>query len=183
MIDETRARAIATAILGRPSDDRKWPWNLIAFPEGWLIDETSHLPGDYAGALGQVVEKDTGRIRIFPSYVPTYRILTNYQTLAGEGYTEGTVIDADKARTIAFTLLGRPETDPDRPWRLREFREGWIIDENGHLGADFVGSLGRVIEKSSGRILSFPSRIPTDRIIGEYDAVVGTAKVVAPPRR
>jgi len=93
------------------------------------------------------------------------------------------VIDADKARTIASALLGRPENDPDGPWRLREFREGWIINENGYRGDTFVGSLGRVIERASGRILSFPSRIPTDRIMNEYDAIVGTAKVVAPPRR
>lgn len=93
------------------------------------------------------------------------------------------MIDTERAREIAIALLGRPSSDPTRPWSLIEFREGWIINENGHLGDDFVGSLGRVIERSSGRILSFPSRIPTDRIMNEYDAVVGKAKVVAAPRR
>lgn len=93
------------------------------------------------------------------------------------------MIDTNRAREIAVVLLGRPSSDPTRPWSLIEFREGWIINENGHLGDAFVGSLGRVIEKESGRVVSFPSRIPTDRIIGEYDAVVGTAKVVAPPQR
>jgi len=57
---------------------------------------------------------------------------------------------------------------------------GWIINENGHLGDAFVGSLGRVIEKGSGRVMRFPSRIPTDRIINEYD-VVDKARTVPFP--
>jgi hypothetical protein len=91
------------------------------------------------------------------------------------------MIDTETAREIAVAFLGRPSSDPTRPWSLIEFREGWIINETGYLGDDFVGSLGHVIEKEEGRVLRFPTRVPTDRIMTEYDSVVGTARVVSPP--
>ena len=91
------------------------------------------------------------------------------------------MIDTERAREIAVALLGRPSSDPTRPWSLIEFREGWIINENGYLGDNFVGSLGRVIEKESGRVVRFPSRIPTDRIMNEYEAVAAMAKTVPAP--
>ncbi|WP_256804639.1 hypothetical protein [Frankia sp. ACN10a] len=89
------------------------------------------------------------------------------------------MIDTTTARKIAVQLLGRPSNDPTRPWNLIEFPQGWIINETGYLGDDFVGSLGHVIEKEDGRVLRFPTRIPTGRIMTEYDAVVRTARVVS----
>ena len=71
MIDEQRARDIAVKMLGRPADDPQQPWSLREFAQGWLIDTTAHLTEEYAGALAQVIEKNTGRVMCFPSFVPT----------------------------------------------------------------------------------------------------------------
>ncbi|ABD11165.1 hypothetical protein ThrDRAFT_03162 [Frankia casuarinae] len=90
------------------------------------------------------------------------------------------MIDTERAREIAVAFLGRPSSDPIRPWSLIEFPQGWIINETGYLGDDFVGSLGHVIEREGGRVMRFPTRIPTGRIMTEYDSVVGAARVASP---
>ncbi|KJE21117.1 hypothetical protein FF36_04622 [Frankia torreyi] len=93
------------------------------------------------------------------------------------------MIDESQAREIARALLRRLDNDQERPWSLVEFSQGWIINETGYLDADFVGSLGRVIEKMSGKVMCFPARVPTDRIMAKYESVVGMAKVVPLPQR
>ncbi|MCK9897875.1 hypothetical protein [Frankia sp. AgB32] len=86
------------------------------------------------------------------------------------------MIGEDRAQEIAIALLGRRSDDADRPWNLVEFPQGWLINETGYLGDDFVGSLGRVIEKASGRVVRFPSRVPTYRILNDYESVVGKGR-------
>ncbi|ORT53023.1 hypothetical protein [Frankia sp. KB5] len=82
------------------------------------------------------------------------------------------MIDEEAAGEIATSLLGRPSSDPTQPWNLIEFPQGWIINETGYLGETFVGALGRVIEKNSGRVVRFPSRVPSGRILSDYGSVV-----------
>ncbi|SNQ50421.1 conserved hypothetical protein [Frankia canadensis] len=86
------------------------------------------------------------------------------------------MIDERRAREIAAALLGRSSDDRERPWSLIEFPQGWLINETGYLGDSFVGSLGRVIEKNSGRIVRFPTRVPTDRILTDYESVVAKGR-------
>jgi len=88
VIDEQRAREIAAALLGRPADDPQQPWSLREFAQGWLIDTTAHLTEEYAGAAAYVVEKNTGRVMCFPSFVPTPRILRDYDAIVDRGYPE-----------------------------------------------------------------------------------------------
>jgi hypothetical protein len=74
--------------------------------------------------------------------------------------------DADK---LAQAFLGRPPDDSKRPWKLREFADGWLISQarvEGHRGAAVF-----VIERDSGRIVRFPSAVPPGRILTEYGLV------------
>jgi len=88
VIDETRAQEITAALLGRPADDPQQPWSLHEFPQGWLINRTAHLTEEYAGAAAYVIEKATGRVLCFPSFVPTPRILRDYDAIVDQGYPE-----------------------------------------------------------------------------------------------
>lgn len=88
MIDEQQAREIAATLLGRPADDPQQPWKLQEFPQGWLINETAHLREEHAGVAGRVIERDTGRVMVFPSRVPPSRILTDYNATVDRGYPE-----------------------------------------------------------------------------------------------
>ncbi|CAO5234212.1 hypothetical protein [Frankia sp. AgKG'84/4] len=86
------------------------------------------------------------------------------------------MINEVEAVGIASALLGRPGDDPDRPWHLMEFEQGWLINETGYLAGKVAGSLGRVIEKESGRVVRFPSAVPTRRILSDYEAVVNRGR-------
>ncbi|ABD11166.1 hypothetical protein CcI156_17950 [Frankia sp. CcI156] len=82
------------------------------------------------------------------------------------------MIDEQRAQEIAATLLGRPAEDPQQPWSLQEFPQGWLINRTAHLTEEYVGAAGYVIEKNAGRVMCFPSFVPPRRILHEYDAVV-----------
>jgi len=84
MVDEDSARALATAVLGRPHDDPEAPWELVEFTQGWLIRTESSGRGD----APRVVERDSGRVLAFPSSVPSRRLLSDYPTLASRGFVE-----------------------------------------------------------------------------------------------
>ena len=88
MIDEQWAREIATALLGRPADDPQQPWSLQEFPHGWLINETARPREEHAGVAGRVIERDTGKVMVFPSRVPPSRILADYPAVVDKGYPD-----------------------------------------------------------------------------------------------
>ncbi|MCK9897495.1 hypothetical protein [Frankia sp. AgB32] len=81
MIDESTAFSLATEHLGRPRDDAEKPWRLVEFPEGWLIRED--LPG--RGGAAKVIERSSGKIKYFPSYIPPVRIRENYARVVESG--------------------------------------------------------------------------------------------------
>lgn len=87
------------------------------------------------------------------------------------------MIDEKIAYSMAQELLKRASDDPERPWRLIEFPQGWLIAEEYIHGKSPVGGAGRVIEKESGNVLRFPSWVPTGRILREFEAVVKNARV------
>ena len=79
------------------------------------------------------------------------------------------MITQDQAAAIAFHVCGAPPGDPRRGWDLTEFDAGWLITERARTGRG-DGS-ARVIERESGRVMSFPASVPPSRITADYQAV------------
>jgi hypothetical protein len=79
------------------------------------------------------------------------------------------VITQDQAAAIAFHVCGAPPGDPRRGWDLTEFDAGWLIAERARPGR--AAGPTRVIERESGRVMSFPSSVPPSRIMADYQAV------------
>ena len=79
------------------------------------------------------------------------------------------MITQDQAAAIAFHVCGAPPNDPKRGWDLTEFDAGWLITERTKPGRR-DGST-RVIERESGRVMSFPASVPPTRITADYQAV------------
>jgi hypothetical protein len=80
------------------------------------------------------------------------------------------MITRDEAERIVAEMSGTPSDDPERGWELEEFSAGWYVIE--HVKKGRRGGAGHVIERESGRVMSFPSAIPPSRIIEEYDQVL-----------
>ena len=81
------------------------------------------------------------------------------------------MIAGQQAERIAQDILGRPADDANRPWRLQEFEQGWLIHEESPADDEMIGEACRVIERENGRVLLFSSGVPTERILNEYAAV------------
>jgi hypothetical protein len=80
------------------------------------------------------------------------------------------VITQDQAAAIAFHVCGAPPGDPKRGWDLTEFDAGWLITERAKAGRRDAPT--RVIERESGRVMSFPASVPPSRITTDYQAVL-----------
>ncbi|MCL9793826.1 hypothetical protein [Frankia sp. AgKG'84/4] len=91
------------------------------------------------------------------------------------GKSTGRNLDRAAAAALAAELLRKPQDDPERPWHLEEFTEGWLIC----IQSDNMGAAAKVIEKITGNIRFFPSRISPDRIVEEYESVVDSSRVVS----
>ena len=79
------------------------------------------------------------------------------------------MITQDQAAAIAFHVCGAPPNDPKRGWDLTEFEAGWLITARAKPARGDGGT--RVIERDSGRVVSFPSSVPPSRILADYQAV------------
>jgi len=79
------------------------------------------------------------------------------------------VITQDQAAAIAFHVCGAPPNDPKRGWDLTEFDAGWLITERAKPGRHDAPT--RVIERETGRVMSFPASVPPSRITRDYHAV------------
>jgi hypothetical protein len=79
------------------------------------------------------------------------------------------LITQDQAAAIAFHVCGAPPGDPKRGWDLTEFDAGWLITERAKTARG--DGVTRVIERESGRVMSFPSSIPPSRILADYEKV------------
>ena len=79
------------------------------------------------------------------------------------------MITQDQAAAIAFHVCGAPPSDPKRGWDLTEFEAGWLITERAARGRAAGGT--RVIERESGRVMSFPASVPPSKITADYQAV------------
>jgi hypothetical protein len=79
------------------------------------------------------------------------------------------LITQDQAAAIAFHVCGAPPSDPKRGWDLTEFDAGWLITERAARGR--AAGETRVIERESGRVMSFPASVPPSKITADYQAV------------
>jgi hypothetical protein len=86
------------------------------------------------------------------------------------------VITQDQAAAIAFHVCGAPPNDPRRGWDLTEFDAGWLITAHARAARGDAGA--RVIERDSGRVVSFPSSVPPSRILADYDGVRGSGSAL-----
>jgi hypothetical protein len=84
MASETDAYRLVASVLRRPHDDGESPWQLLEFPQGWLVKEENKD----RGSTTRVVERDSGRVLRFPSFVPPGRILRDYPAVVDKGRVE-----------------------------------------------------------------------------------------------
>jgi hypothetical protein len=91
------------------------------------------------------------------------------------------MISRQEAEQIASSVLGRSPTDNARPWRLREFDDGWLIQEERRSEEELIGAAVRVIEQPTGRVMRFPSSVPPNRIMRNYAAVRARGRVEEEP--
>jgi hypothetical protein len=86
------------------------------------------------------------------------------------------VITQEQAAAIAFHVCGAPPNDPRRGWDLTEFDAGWLITARAQPARR--DGTTRVIERDSGRVMSFPASVPPARILADYDAVLGSGSAL-----
>jgi len=90
------------------------------------------------------------------------------------------MIDEKNARKIAEGLLGSPSSGGDSAWTITGFAEGWLIRQEPKEG--FVGAGSYVVEREGGRVLTFPSAVPPQRIVDEYASVVKWGREISTDR-
>lgn len=88
------------------------------------------------------------------------------------------MITREQAQDIASRILRTQPDDSARGWELVEFDAGWLIREQAALSVR--GAATRVVERSTGRVMRFPSSVPADRILTEYDDVMSRGHVESP---
>ncbi len=77
------------------------------------------------------------------------------------------MITREQAGLVAEKICGALSADVESGWELKEFDRGWLLDRNAAKGRR--GGLTYVIERDSGRVMSFPSFIPPTLIMADYD--------------
>jgi hypothetical protein len=87
------------------------------------------------------------------------------------------MITREEAEQIAAGVVGAPSDDADRGWELVEFDEGWLIQRRRQPGQIAMGGLARVVERAAGQVRSFPSNVPPQRILSQYDKVMSRGRV------
>jgi hypothetical protein len=85
------------------------------------------------------------------------------------------VITSDEAQRIATEVIGPATAADGQGWHLQEFDAGWLVREDW-MGEESVrGGSFCILERATGRVLSFPSSISPSRIMTEYHQVVDRA--------
>lgn len=88
------------------------------------------------------------------------------------------MITQDEAEQIAERVMRASTTEWDDGWELKEFEEGWLIIKKTTVR--LMGAPCHVVERDSGRVVTFPSVIAPGRILTEYAEVA--AKGFEEPR-
>ena len=79
------------------------------------------------------------------------------------------------AYKLTQVLLGRDSDDPSYPWRLQEFKDGWLIVDLPLKQACHIDEPVRVIEKT-GQVLCFPSSVSSQDVLERYRQVKHLAR-------
>lgn len=87
------------------------------------------------------------------------------------------MITREQAERIAAGVLGPAPGDTGRGWELEEFESGWLIREAAAGDASYRGAATRVVERSSGRVMRFPSSVPPGRILEDYGRIAHRGRV------
>ena len=85
------------------------------------------------------------------------------------------MITSDEAERIATEVIGPATAGDGQGWHLEEFDSGWLIREDWMSDRSVRGGSFCVVERATGRVLSFPSSISPTRIKTEYANVVDRA--------
>jgi hypothetical protein len=85
------------------------------------------------------------------------------------------VITSDEAKRIAAEVIGPPTAADGQGWHLEEFDAGWLVREDWMAEESVRGGSFCVVERDTGRVLSFPSSISPTRIMTEYHQVIDRA--------
>jgi hypothetical protein len=88
------------------------------------------------------------------------------------------MITSDDAQRIATEVIGPASAGDGQGWQLEEFEAGWFIREDWMNEKSIRGGSFCVVERATGRILSFPTSISPTRIKTEYAQVVDRASEV-----
>jgi hypothetical protein len=86
MITRDEAERIAAEVTGAPSADAEKGWELEEFGAGWLMIEYANR--GHRGGAARVIEKDSGRVMRFPSFVSPDRIVEEYEEALEYGRPE-----------------------------------------------------------------------------------------------
>jgi hypothetical protein len=89
------------------------------------------------------------------------------------------VITSDEAQRIATEVIGRPTAADGQGWHLQEFDAGWLVREDWMSEESIRGGSFCVVDRATGRVLSFPSSISPTRIMTEYHQVVDRASQIS----
>ena len=89
------------------------------------------------------------------------------------------MITSDDAERIATEVIGPAMAADGQGWHLEECDAGWFVREDWMSEKSVRGGSFCVVERATGRVLSFPSSISPTRIMTEYGQVVGRASRVA----
>jgi hypothetical protein len=85
MVTQQEAEKIAAQFMGAPADDAEHGWTMREFPAGWLVLNRWDEDDPVIGVGSYVVERASGRMLHFPSYIEPDQILADYDYVAGEG--------------------------------------------------------------------------------------------------
>jgi hypothetical protein len=86
MITKAEAERIATEVVGPASAGDGRGWKLVEFDAGWLIRQDWMDDHSVRGGGVRVVERESGRVMRFPSFVSPDNILTDYDQVVGDGF-------------------------------------------------------------------------------------------------
>ena len=85
MITKEEAKRIAAEFMGAPAEDAEYGWIMREFRAGWLVMHKWDEDDPFIGAGSYVVERASGRMLHFPSYIAPDQILADYDDVSDEG--------------------------------------------------------------------------------------------------
>jgi hypothetical protein len=83
MITWEDAALRAELILEFPADDPEYGWELEEFPQGWLV--IWYGGQGHPGQFCIVIERETGLVRYFTTFMPTQAIISEYESVRDLG--------------------------------------------------------------------------------------------------